>query len=104
MIWEPVLASDSAAPITQTLARVSISNTAQFWDPNRLVSKAMGEQPDNRKSIVWDWVAIYEPGTHWASPPPKPKWSSRPVVKVTSEFEAAIKELDSSKVVPLKAN
>jgi hypothetical protein len=99
VIWEPVLASDSGAPITQTLARISASkNAAQFWDPDRLVSKAMGEQPDNRTSIVWDWVAIYPPGTRWGKEPPKPAWSSRPVVKVTAAFEAAIKE--AQKVVP----
>ncbi len=87
VIWEPVLASDSAAPITQTLARVRAPNTAQFWDPDRTLSKAMGEKPDDRKSIVWDWVAIYAPATKWGAEPPKPIWSSRPVIKVTPTFE-----------------
>src|SRR5882724_3302477 len=90
VIWEPVLASDSAPPITRTLARISAPNTAQFWDPGRILSQAMGEKPDNRKSIVWDWVAVYLPGTHWGGAPPEPAWSSRPVVKVIDEFESAI--------------
>ena len=93
VIWEPVLASDSAAPITQTLARVAVANTAQFWDPDRLLSKSMGEKPDDRKSIVWDWVAIYAPGTKWGSEPPKPVWSSRPVVKVMAVFEEQVRKV-----------
>jgi hypothetical protein len=92
VIWETVLASDSGPPITQTLARLSIPNTAQFWDPNRTLSKAMGEKPNNRKSITWDWVAVYPPGTHWGSEPPKPAWSGRPVVQVIPGFEKAVKE------------
>jgi hypothetical protein len=100
VIWEPVLASDSAPPIAQTLARVEVPSTAQFWDPDRLLSKAMGEKPDSRKSIVWDYVAVYRPGTLWSEVPPKPVWSGRPVVKVTDAFEAAVKELEAQKVVP----
>jgi hypothetical protein len=92
VIWEPVLASDSGAPITQTLGRLSVPNTAQFWDPDRQLSKAMGEKPDNRKSIIWDWVAVYTQGTRWGSDPPKPSWSSRPVVNVTDAFETAVRE------------
>jgi hypothetical protein len=100
VIWEPVLASDSGAPIEQTLARVGVPNTAQFWDPDRQLSKAMGEKAGDRKSIVWDYVAVYSPDTRWQGAPPKPVWSGRPVVKVTNALEAAIKDLDHRKVVP----
>ena len=93
VIWEPVLASDSAAPITQTLGRLRVPNTVQFWDPDRLLSKAMGEKPDNRKSIVWDWVAVYPPGTRWGSQPPAPVWSSRPVVKVSAELQEQLTKI-----------
>jgi hypothetical protein len=58
-----------------------------------MLSKAMGEKADNRKSIVWDWVGVYAPGTRWGSESPKPVWTGRPVVKVAAEFEQAIQKV-----------
>lgn len=51
---------------------------AQFWDRERLVSHAWGEH--NRKSIVWDDISVYAPGTLWQDSPPQPVFRGRTVV------------------------
>ena len=91
-IWEKVLSSDWSPPIARVMARISDSRVAQFWDPERVLSHHLGETED-RKTIVWDWVAVYPEGAKWGS---KPNYSGRPVVKVAEAFEAALgKELRS---------
>jgi len=87
-VWEQVLSSDSAAPITRVLARLPDTRVAQFWDPGRVLSHHLGET-DDRKTIVWDWVAVYPPGVKWGA---KPEYSGRPVVKVAQAFEDALRK------------
>ena len=44
----------------------------------------------DRKSIVWDYIAVYPPGALWEEHPPPPLYYGRPVVKVTEAARAAI--------------
>ena len=88
VIWEPVLPSDLFAPSTSTLNRISDVRTLQYWDKERLVSKSMGETDHN--SIVWDIVAVYEPGKLWDHAPPEAVYSSGTVVDVIGEARSAI--------------
>ena len=60
MIWEPVLPTDFGAPSTATLRRVSDLRASQYWDKEHVVSRLLGER--DRKSVVWDYVAVYQPG------------------------------------------
>ena len=78
VIWEPVLATDWSSPSAANMRRVSDPRIQQYWDQGRLLSKAMGEQ--SRASIVWDWVGVYPPDAVWDGLPPKPAFSSKPVV------------------------
>jgi hypothetical protein len=49
----------------------------------------MGETGDD--SIIWDIVAVYEPGKLWEQAPPEPSYSGGAVVEVIDETKAAIK-------------
>ena len=90
VIWEPVLPSDVFAPSTSTLERISDLRTSQYWDKTRLISHLMGET--DHDSIVWDSVAVYEPGKLWEQKPPEPAYSSGPVVEVINETRTAIRQ------------
>jgi len=88
VIWEPVLPTDWSAPSTASLSRISDSRAVQFWDRGRLISHSMGEH--DRKSIVWDHVAVYPPGAVWDDSPPQPIYRGGPVVQATESVRAAL--------------
>jgi len=98
VIWEPVLPSDLFAPSTSSLKRISDPRVAQYWDKPRLVSHSMGETDHN--SIVWDYVAVYEPGKLWDQALPKAVYSGNPVVDVIDETRAAIRQQLESQIRP----
>jgi len=91
VVWEPVLATDFAAPSTATLARISDVRASQYWDRERVLSHLLGER--NRSTVVWDSIAVYAPGTLWQDPPPKPIYSSGPVRDAISGAKDAVKSL-----------
>jgi len=62
-----------------TLRRLSDLRVSQYWDKKHLVSKLLGET--DGESVVWDYVAVYPVGQIWDQAPPKPAYSSVPVVK-----------------------
>ena len=88
VIWEPVLLTDWSSPSTAALKRVSDTRTAQFWDRGRLISHSMGEH--DRRSIVWDHVAVYQAGSVWEDHPPPALYHGGPVVQVTEPARAAL--------------
>ncbi len=49
----------------------------------------MGEMDYN--SIVWDFVAVYEPGKLWEKTPPEAAYSGNPDVDVIEETRIAIR-------------
>ncbi len=90
IVWEPVLPTDWMAPSTSTLRRVFDARAQQYWDKGRLLSKAMGEQ--DKDSIVWDLVAVYQPGLVWEGSPPHALFEEGPVVRVVPAFTAALQQ------------
>ena len=88
VVWEPVLPTDWSSPSTAALRRISDSRAAQFWDERRLISHAMGEH--NRRSIVWDYIAVYPAGAIWNERPPQALYSGGPVVDVTEPARSAL--------------
>ena len=98
VVWEPVLATDLAAPSTAALARVPDPRATQYWDRKRALSHLMGER--NRATVVWDYVAVYEPGTLWQDAPPKPVYSDHPVRDVIGGTKDAIQRLGASSSAP----
>jgi hypothetical protein len=91
VIWEPVLPTDVLPPSTMTLKRISDGRVSQYWDKERLLSHAMGEH--DRRTIVWDYIGIYEPGTVWDAAPPKAAFEDRPVVQVIGSARTALERL-----------
>ena len=91
VIWEPVLPTDWFSPSTATLRRISDTRAAQFWDRGRLVSHAMGEQ--DRRSVVWDYIAVYPSGAIWEDRPPEALYQGGPVVQVTEAARAALAQV-----------
>ena len=91
VVWEPVLVTDVRAPSTMTLKRISDRRVSQYWDKERLLSHAMGER--DRRTIVWDYIGIYEPGAVWADALPKAVFEDRPVVRVIGGARTALERL-----------
>ena len=97
VVWEPVLATDLTAPSTAALARVPDLRAAQYWDRERVLSHLMGEH--SRATVVWDYIAVYEPGTIWQDAPPKPVYSDHPVREVIGGAKDAIQRLSARNAV-----
>jgi len=91
VIWEPVLPTDFSAPATAALARIPDLRVAQYWDRQRLLSHLLGEH--DRKSVVWDYIAVYAPGTMWEDAPPKPAYASHPVRNAIGDAKDEIQKL-----------
>jgi hypothetical protein len=88
VVWEPVLVTDWGRPSTATLARIPDPRAAQFWDRGRLISHSLGEQ--NRRSIVWDYIAVYSPEAIWKDRPPEALYHDGPVVRVADAARTAL--------------
>ena len=97
VVWEPVLATDLGAPSTATLRRVSDARVSQYWDKEHLVSRLLGER--DRSSVVWDYVAVYQPGKVWDQAPPEPVYSRVPVIHGIDGARDAVGKL---LIVPVK--
>ena len=88
VVWEPVLFTDWSSPTTATLGRIPGARAIQFWDKGRLISHSMGEH--DRRSIVWDYIAVYPRGAVWEASPPEPLYSGGPVVRMIDEARSAL--------------
>jgi hypothetical protein len=97
-IWEPVLPTDLVAPSTATLARIPDVRAAQYWDSKRTLSHFLGEH--NRSTVVWDYIAVYPPGTVWLDAPPKPVYSDSPVRDAITSAKESIQHLRTSGTTP----
>jgi hypothetical protein len=91
VIWEPVLPTDFGAPSTATLQRISDLRASQYWDKGHLVSHLLGER--DRRSVVWDYVAVYPPGKLWDKAPPQPEAFGVPVVLAIDDTRDEIQRL-----------
>ena len=91
VVWEPVLWTDWAAPSTATLKRISDPRASQYWDKGHLVSGLLGERDSS--SVIWDYVAVYEPGRVWEQTPPEPAFSDVPVVRAIDGTREAVRKL-----------
>src|SRR5215469_15548265 len=87
VVWEPVLLTDWVSPSTATLGRISDSRAMQFWDRSRVISHQLGEH--GRRSVVWDYIAIYPPGALWSDRLPQALYTGRPIVRVFDKARAA---------------
>jgi hypothetical protein len=72
-----------------TLKRLGDLRVSQYWDKEHLVSKSIGEED----GVVWDYVAVYQPGKVWEQSPPEPVYSKAPVIHGIEDTSEAIKKL-----------
>lgn len=101
VVWEPVLLSDIAPPLSAVLSLVSDRRAMQFWDPDRTLSQQMlqaaretpavlpfdGEVGEEEEEglIVWDYLAIYPAGLRWEDSMPAPIYGNAPVIRYMEE-------------------
>ena len=106
IVWEPVLASDWAPPITGTLGRIYDTRVAQFYDKGLLVSALaqpellkdptpiVGNEDLVKGKIVWDYVAVYTRGAAWhGKDMPAPSFKAAPVVEAEKQLRAFLATL-----------
>ncbi|HET7224799.1 MAG TPA: hypothetical protein VFK69_03705 [Candidatus Eisenbacteria bacterium] len=95
VVWEPVTPGDHAVrlPPMGTLARIGDPRAAQYWDPDRALSRRMvAELPKDTLAsvaqtgsgapIAWDCVALFRAGRRWDERFPVPDWAAWPVLDV----------------------
>jgi hypothetical protein len=90
VVWEPVLPTDLAAPSTATLERAFDRRVSQYWDKGHVISRLLGER--DRRSVVWDYVAVYAPGAFWDVAPPQALYSNGPVVRSIGGAREALQQ------------
>lgn len=98
IVWEKILATDWKRPGTSVLARVPDPRAIQFWDPDLMLSNAAlpvlragasritGSASLATGKHVWDFVAVYSPGTRWESAFPFPDFAGAPVAGVAMQL------------------
>ena len=57
----------------------------------RALSHLLGEH--NRSSALWDYIAVYAPGTLWQDAPPRMIYSDNPVRDVIGGAKESIEQL-----------
>jgi hypothetical protein len=104
VVWEPVLKTDIAAPLTKVLGLLDDHRVSQYWDPNRVVSedlvRAVNAHPSRYRLeealppgfIAWDAVAVFGTDARWESELPVPAYYGGPVAHVTEETRESIAE------------
>jgi hypothetical protein len=104
VVWEPVLASDVAAPLTGVLARLSDRRVTQYWDPGRVISadlvRSVNEAPARYGFeaalppgfVSWDVVAVFARSARWERDVPVPVHYGGPVVQSIDATRKAIAE------------
>ena len=99
VVWEPILITDIAPPISAVLGRLSDRRVRQFWDPDHLLSAQMRKdarppQPTeeccDRRGHLWDMAAVYPPGPTWTDRLPVATVFNGPVVDVIDSLTAAL--------------
>ncbi len=85
-------------------ATMEDGRAAQYWDPDRLVSREIQEavtaDPNHpfarccsQSRFVWDVVAVFPRGVRWDNQFPAPIFAGRTVVEVAQGFRDALAAL-----------
>lgn len=96
IVWEPVLPTDWGMPRTYVLARVHDARASQFWDKTHLLSKTLGGPEHLPRSdgvnkigfemtrVIWDFVAVYPPGSD------RPSLTGAPIVQAIDDVRTEL--------------
>ena len=98
-VWEPILVTDLAPPISSVLGRLADRRVQQYWDrrhalSDRMTRDARPPQPTAdccvRNGHLWDLGAVYPPGVTWADRMPPATVFNGSVVDITDQIAAAL--------------
>lgn len=104
-VWMHVTHGDRQMPNSLVLAEMPDARARQYWDPYRLLSKAMVRDFPAESTIAmadttggpvplfWNFVALWRPGTLWKERVPLPDFSGRPISEHVEEFRRRLGEL-----------
>ena len=99
VVWEPILVTDIAPPISAVLGRLSDRRVRQFWDPDHLMSAQMKkdarppqpvEECCERRGHLWDLAAVYPAGVTWTERLPTATVFNGPVADLAEPLTAAL--------------
>ena len=102
VVWEPVLETDVAAPLTGVLGLLRDRRVIQYWDPDLVLSADLVraanrdparyglEEPFPPDFIAWDLLAVFGKSARWEGDLPVPAYYGGPVVNVMEEAKTAL--------------
>ena len=99
VVWEPILLTDFARPISSVLQRMPDLRVRQYWDPQHVLSAQMtrdarAPQPVqdccDRRGYLWDLAAVYPPGSTWTDRLPTATVFNGTVLDIVDQLAAAI--------------
>ena len=112
VVWEPVLKTDIAAPVSRVLGLLEDRRVKQYWDPGLVISSDLirsvnenpqrygREEPLPPDFIAWDVVAVFGTSAQWERDLPTPVQYDGPVVQAIDSTRQAIAE----QLVPAGSN
>ena len=104
VVWEPVLKTDLAPPVTRVLASIDDRRVRQYWDPRRVISgdlvRSVNRNPTayGREEalppdfIAWDVVAVFAGTARWDGDLPPPVHYDGPVLHAVDSTRNALKD------------
>lgn len=99
-VWEPILLTDQAPPLSFVLARMPDSRVQQYWDPDHVVAARMKKDARPPQPVqdcceqndhLWDLAAVYPPGVTWTDRLPTATIFNGVVLDIVDQLAAAIK-------------
>jgi hypothetical protein len=100
-VWEPILITDLARPISAVLHRMADPRVRQYWDRGHLLSDRMNKdarppQPApeccERRGYLFDVAAVYQPGATWTDRLPTATVFNGAVIDIADQLGAALKQ------------
>ena len=68
--------SDAESTAIVTAQSIDDDRVQHFYDPDRLVGKAIGQRLGQRDVIAWDMYLFFSVGSVWSGQPPMPiEWA-----------------------------
>ena len=98
-VWEPILPTDQAPPLSSVLGRMADVRVQQYWDPRHMISEQMKKdarppQPSQdccvRNGHLWDLAAVYPAGATWTDRLPTATLFNGSVVDVADQLAATL--------------
>lgn len=105
VVWMHVTVGDRHPPNSLVLLRIPDQRAEQWWDPHRLIAKAMLRDypPDTGLAmadtsgagppLIWNFVALWRPGVTWNERVPLPDFSGHPIEEYVERFRRRASEL-----------